>query len=195
MSMGDYPVPYMDHVSGTASAPGGMVDREEDLVIGSLDEGSRFLDGWMEDVRLWNRVLSEEEIAKVANLEGGKSLSNDLVGHWICDSSPGEDWISRPPAQLTGVKMEKKEPIQNAKEDGYRGVWYMNQPSGDEYVFKYSGGLGTYCAKHIPHAWYATPQHPDLYQNSNLMVLAPSAFFILGGLIWIMNLINPQEGS
>ena len=43
----------------------------------------------------------------------------------------------------------------NAKDDGYRGIWYYNQPSNDEYVYKYSGGLGTYCAKHIPHAWYA----------------------------------------
>ena len=43
----------------------------------------------------------------------------------------------------------------NTKDTGYRGIWYMNQPSNDEYVYKYSGGLGTYCAKHIPHAWYA----------------------------------------
>jgi len=42
----------------------------------------------------------------------------------------------------------------NAKADGYRGIWYMNQPSGDEYVYKYSGGLGTYCAKHQPFAVY-----------------------------------------
>ena len=40
----------------------------------------------------------------------------------------------------------------NIKEDGYRGIWYMNQPSNDEYVYKYSGGLGTYCAKHKPFA-------------------------------------------
>lgn len=38
----------------------------------------------------------------------------------------------------------------NERATGYRGIWYMNQPSGDEYVFKYSGGLGTYCAKHRP---------------------------------------------
>ncbi len=37
---------------------------------------------------------------------------------------------------------------------GYRGIWYMNQPSHDEYVYKYSGGLGTYCAKHKPFAVY-----------------------------------------
>ena len=43
----------------------------------------------------------------------------------------------------------------NQKDDGYRGIWYMNQPSDDEYVFKYSGGLGTYCAKHQPFAVYS----------------------------------------
>lgn len=42
----------------------------------------------------------------------------------------------------------------NKKADGYRGIWYMNQKSGDEYVYKYSGGLGTYCAKHRPFAIY-----------------------------------------
>ncbi len=42
----------------------------------------------------------------------------------------------------------------NAKDTGYRGIWYMNQPSGDKYVYKYSGGLGTYCAKHKPFAVY-----------------------------------------
>ncbi len=42
----------------------------------------------------------------------------------------------------------------NRKDDGYRGIWYMNQPSHDEYVYKYSGGLGTYCAKHKPFAVY-----------------------------------------
>ncbi len=43
----------------------------------------------------------------------------------------------------------------NRPADGYRGIWYMNQPSGDEYVYKYSGGLGTYCAKHRPFAVYS----------------------------------------
>jgi hypothetical protein len=42
----------------------------------------------------------------------------------------------------------------NTKDTGYRGIWYMNQPSGDQYVYKYSGGLGTYCAKHKPFAVY-----------------------------------------
>ncbi len=42
----------------------------------------------------------------------------------------------------------------NGKANGYRGIWYMNQPSNDEYVYKYSGGLGTYPANHQPFAVY-----------------------------------------
>lgn len=42
----------------------------------------------------------------------------------------------------------------NTKDTGYRGIWYMNQPLQNEYRFKYSGGLGTYCAKHKPFAVY-----------------------------------------
>ncbi|MCG7752602.1 BNR-4 repeat-containing protein [Flavihumibacter cheonanensis] len=39
--------------------------------------------------------------------------------------------------------------------NGYRGIWYSNQPSGDEYVYKYSGGLGTYPANHYPFSVYS----------------------------------------
>jgi hypothetical protein len=45
-------------------------------------------------------------------------------------------------------------PTINKKDTGYRGIWYFNQPSGDEFVYKYSGGLGTYCAKHRPFGVY-----------------------------------------
>ena len=51
----------------------------------------------------------------------------------------------------------------NTKADGYRGVWYMNQPSHDEYVYKYSGGLGTYCAKHKPFAIYSQEVHKTFF--------------------------------
>ena len=39
--------------------------------------------------------------------------------------------------------------------DGYRGIWYMNQPTGDEHRYKYSGGLGTYPQQHTPIAVYS----------------------------------------
>jgi len=41
------------------------------------------------------------------------------------------------------------------KDDGYRGIWYFNQPSRDQYVYKYSGGLGTYPHQQLPVAYYA----------------------------------------
>ena len=43
----------------------------------------------------------------------------------------------------------------NRKAEGFRGIWYYNQPSGDEYVYKYSGGMGVYCAGHIPMGVYS----------------------------------------
>jgi hypothetical protein len=39
--------------------------------------------------------------------------------------------------------------------DGYRGVWYMNQPQADEFRFKYSGGFATYPQQHVPIAIYS----------------------------------------
>ncbi len=44
--------------------------------------------------------------------------------------------------------------LYNKKTNGYHGIWYMNQPLDNEYKYKYSGGLGTYCAKHNPFAIY-----------------------------------------
>lgn len=51
--------------------------------------------------------------------------------------------------------------------DGFRGIWYANQPSGDEYVYKYSGGKATYPHQHTPIAIYA-PQ-------------VDKTFFVYGG--------------
>jgi hypothetical protein len=41
------------------------------------------------------------------------------------------------------------------KNNGYWGIWYMNQPSGNEYRYKYSGGMATYPQQHLPIAVYA----------------------------------------
>jgi len=40
-------------------------------------------------------------------------------------------------------------------DDGYRGIWYYNQPSSDQYVYKYSGGFATYPQQQSPIAIYA----------------------------------------
>jgi hypothetical protein len=49
------------------------------------------------------------------------------------------------------------------KEDGYRGIWYYNQPSNDEYVYKYSGGFATYPQQHIPIAYYSKEAHRTFF--------------------------------
>ncbi|MBD3174467.1 MAG: hypothetical protein GF320_04765 [Armatimonadia bacterium] len=57
--------------------------------------------------------------------------------------------VSEDPIDGTRLEGTRFQPRQDT---GYRGIWYYNQETGDEYVYKYSGGLGTYCAKHIPFA-------------------------------------------
>ena len=47
---------------------------------------------------------------------------------------------------MTGGKLQP--------DDGYRGIWYYNQPTQDEYKFKYSGGFATYPQQHAPIAIY-----------------------------------------
>jgi len=39
--------------------------------------------------------------------------------------------------------------------EGFHGIWYSVGPSGDEYAYKYSGGLGTYTHQTSPLAIYA----------------------------------------
>jgi len=46
-------------------------------------------------------------------------------------------------------------PAELPAEDGYRGIWYYNQPSNDKYVYKYSGGFATYPQQHAPIAIYS----------------------------------------
>ncbi len=75
-----------------------------------------------------------------------KTLSLPIVLLLFCTLScrPGDE--SDPPAATA-------EPAHN-KADGYQGIWFtLNQFS--EYGDKYSGGLGTYTANHIPIAVYA----------------------------------------
>jgi hypothetical protein len=54
-----------------------------------------------------------------------------------------------------------------SKADGFRGIWYANQPSHDEYAYKYSGGMATYPQQQMPIAIYA----PDVNKT----------FFVYGG--------------
>jgi hypothetical protein len=79
--------------------------------------------------------------------------------------------LAQPASGPAGARRRRAQPagdvLINAKDDGYRGIWYMNQPSGDEYVYKYSGGNGTCGSKHVPLAIYV----PEVRKT----------FFVYGG--------------
>jgi hypothetical protein len=66
------------------------------------------------------------------------------------------------PFVLTAVAAE---PLPTA--DGYRGIWYMNQPTNDGFKYKYSGGFATYPQQHVPIAVYVKE--------------ANKTFFVFGG--------------
>ncbi len=83
--------------------------------------------------------------------------------------------------QMTPIAIEAV-PEDLGTASGYRGIWYYNQKSDDEYVYKYSGGLGTYCAKHIPFAVYSPEANKTFFvyggneytgaEDQNLMAMA-----------------------
>ncbi|MEF9519855.1 NADH:ubiquinone reductase (Na(+)-transporting) subunit D [Chlamydia crocodili] len=47
----------------------------------------------------------------------------------------------------------------------------------------------------IPKCFYASEAHPDGYENFGLMVLAPSAFFLLGIMIWGVNILRSKKAK
>ncbi|MCB1113899.1 MAG: NADH:ubiquinone reductase (Na(+)-transporting) subunit D [Chlamydiia bacterium] len=47
----------------------------------------------------------------------------------------------------------------------------------------------------IPLEWYASADHPNRYENFSIMVSPPAAFFIIGTMIGIYNIINKQKGE
>jgi len=56
---------------------------------------------------------------------------------------------------ICSIAIGGEEVTLNQKADGFRGIWYQCGVIHNEYVYKYSGGLGTYCAKHSPFAIYS----------------------------------------
>ena len=67
-------------------------------------------------------------------------------------------------------------------ENGYRGIWYSNQPDTSAYRFKYSGGLATYPQQHIPIALYSPEANKTFFcygaaeEDAGTLVYAVSYF-------------------
>ncbi len=72
--------------------------------------------------------------------------------------------------------------IIGTKANGFKGIWYMNQPSNDEYVYKYSGGLAVYPANHRPFAIFSKEVNKTFFcfggtDDSNSTLLHNVSYF------------------
>ncbi|MBQ9874136.1 MAG: BNR-4 repeat-containing protein [Thermoguttaceae bacterium] len=128
------------------------------LWIGAVEPRSaRPFVGEMNDLAIWSKPLAESEVATLF-ARGAGSLPDSRVALWNETSAieNGE--------KLAAIGAKASDPfvatrvgeqtLLNAKDSGYRGIWYYNQKLQNEYVFKYSGGLGTYPANHYPFSVY-----------------------------------------
>ncbi len=146
---------YVDgQLKATTAAEGQLAKSSAELYLGAAAPGVRTLDGVLEDARIWRRVLTAEEVAQVAESNAAGALADDLAARWTAASLSGETWQSQAVPAIAAAYFANPKFTQS-KADGYHGIWYANQNQGGEYVYKYSGGLGTYCAKHRPLAIYA----------------------------------------
>jgi hypothetical protein len=129
----------------------------DSLSLGALKEGERALSGRLEDVRIYRRVLDDKQVAALAGNAADAGLAEELIASWQSGDLKGDKWNARQNEAAAASKVAFAAPkvLINEKDDGYRGIWYMNQPSKDEYVYKYSGGMAVYCSNHNPHSWYA----------------------------------------
>lgn len=66
-------------------------------------------------------------------------------------------------------------------------AWVLFVVGGIRELFGFGQLLGYQV---VPLTWYANAANPNGYENLALMVSPPAAFFILGGMIWIFNIIN-----
>ncbi len=83
-----------------------------------------------------------------------------LAGAVACQSPAGPD--GEPPLEAPPTPEQLCAPVEGSvgtRHDGYRGIWFMDQPQADEYRYKYSGGFATYPQQHVPIAVYAPAVH------------------------------------
>lgn len=59
-------------------------------------------------------------------------------------------------------------------DNGYRGIWYYNQPTKDEFKFKYSGGMATYPQQHAPIAIFCKEVNKTFFVYGGTTARSPT---------------------
>jgi len=134
-----------------APAKGNAPGTDDALYVGCARPAAAVFDGLLDDVRYYRSSLSAEQVARLAT--GADPLPTARVLHLQGEALRKLVERFDPGAVEPEYPTSADGPLPQA--DGFRGVWYANQASGDEYRFKYSGGLATYPQQHLPIAVYA----------------------------------------
>jgi len=93
---------------------------------------------------------------------------------WADRGSPTANFVKTKEALMYGEAL-------NTREDGYRGIWYANQPSNDQYIYKYSGGMATYTAYHSPIAIYSPKADKTFFVYGGMRDLKSPRLLVMAG--------------
>ncbi len=118
---------YNGHLVGETGEFSYMAETDHPLYIGALEPGMRHLDGEMENLRIWNRVLEEDDITellatKPEDEDIDELKSKGLIAYWASRSMEG-DVVK----DLTG--------------NGHDGVFYAHSIDESHLTFKPESGL------------------------------------------------------
>jgi hypothetical protein len=100
---------YLDGVNGfTVNNGTAFNDNSEALTLGYYSSGGGYyLDGQIDDVRIYNRALSQDEVTRLYKATAGtkvsSGLSKGLVGHWDLDDESGTTAIDKSGNQNNGT--------------------------------------------------------------------------------------------
>lgn len=154
------------YVNGTrrarVKATGPIPYYQTPLFVGAFAPQLQVTQGEVGSVKLARQALTGDNIRRLFQ---GEELSEVDWLVALDGSELTESMKTAEPSEQQGYAIKAAGKIPTA--DGFRGIWYANQPSSDEYRFKYSGGLATYPHQHAPIAIYA----PE----------ANKTFFVYGG--------------
>lgn len=101
---------------------------------------------------------------------------------------------------LNALNLLAQVSLNNTKVDGYRGIWFeLNQKS--KYGDKYSGGLGTYTAKHNPLAIYASEVDKTFFvyggtisANEKYLLCMIGEFDHKSGMVSLPTVVHDKQG-
>ncbi len=113
---------------------------------------------------VWQAEFTCKDPLGLMKKAGGFLVFTVFMGGKIQDRAAWDQWgdrLHQPPAISVNSRegrcmtSPQEQSCFCTKTDGYRGIWWGQSTTGDEYVYKYSGGLGTYPVQNAPFAVYA----------------------------------------